>query len=157
MFIDPYEKQWKFKYYKVLFDMDGKKEDKKQICRNYLEALEWNSKYYTSSCPDWSWRYNYDYPPLLEDLLEYIPSFSIEFVENKPPIAISHYTQLAYVLPKNSLYELLPRNIYDKIICNSAWYEDDCDFKWNYCRYFWEAHVRLPDIPINSLEAIVNN
>ena len=157
MFIDPYEKQWKFKYYKVLFDMDGRKEDKKKICRNYLEALEWNFKYYTSSCPDWSWRYNYDYPPLLEDLLEYIPSFSIEFVENKPPIAISHYTQLAYVLPKNSLYELLPRNIYDKIICNSAWYEDDCDFKWNYCRYFWEAHVHLPDIPINSLEAIVNN
>jgi hypothetical protein len=27
---------------------------------------------------------------------------------------------------------------------------------WAYCRYFWEAHVQLPDIDIDELERFVN-
>lgn len=150
-FINPYQKYWQFKYYKILFDLDGKKEERKKICKNYLEALEWNFKYYTNSCPDWSWKYNYNYPPLLSDLLEYVPSFSIEYVPFKKPKIISPYTQLAYVLPKNSL-NLLPKKIFNNISDYSSWYSDECEFKWNYCRYFWESHVIMPEIPIETLE-----
>lgn len=153
-FINPYEKYWQYKYYKILFDIDGKIEDKQKICKNYLEALEWNFKYYTHSCPDWTWKYNYDYPPLLCDLIKYIPSLSIEYIPYKNPSIISQYTQLAYVLPKSSLQELLPKKIYDKLKNNPNWYSEDCRFKWNYCRYFWESHVELPEIPISALQVI---
>ena len=155
-FIDPYEKGWQFKYYKILFDIDGKKHNKQPICKNYLEAIDWNFKYYSGNCPDWSWKYNYDYPPLLVDLLEYIPSFSIDFIQETIPHIISPYTQLAYVLPKSSLQNQLPNKIYEKLADHSDWYSEDCVFKWNYCRYFWEAHAHLPDIPIMHLEQITN-
>lgn len=155
-FVNPYHKDWQYKYYKILFDNDSKTEDIKRICTNYLEAMEWNFKYYTNSCPDWTWKYNYDYPPLLCDLINYIPSFSIEYIPYKTPEIITPYTQLAYVLPKNSLHELLPLHVYSKLKEKTNWYSEDCKFKWNYCRYFWESHVHLPEIPIKMLQEITN-
>ena len=31
------------------------------------------------------------------------------------------------------------------------------DFEWSYCRYFWESHLKLPEIEINILEELVKN
>jgi cell division protein FtsW (lipid II flippase) len=34
-------------------------------------------------------------------------------------------------------------------------YGEDYDFKWAYCRYFWESHAELPTLNIEILESIV--
>jgi hypothetical protein len=34
-------------------------------------------------------------------------------------------------------------------------YGDDYEFKWAYCRYFWESHAELPRLHIETLEDIV--
>jgi len=31
-------------------------------------------------------------------------------------------------------------------------YPEKYDFEWAFCRYFWEAHPLLPDIPMSLLE-----
>ena len=36
------------------------------------------------------------------------------------------------------------------------WYKDDYDFIWAYCKYFWEAHVIMPNIDINELKLILS-
>jgi len=154
-FIDPKSPNWQGRYYKSLFDISIDNERKKQICVNYLEGLEWNMKYYTGGCPDWKWCYHYNYPPLLEDLLKYIPFFDTEFIETKPPAPVSELTQLSYVSPKESLY-LLPPKLQERLL-QTNWYKSDCDVVWAYCRYFWEAHVLLPEIDINELEVIVSS
>ena len=67
---------------------------------------------------------------------------------------MSELTQLSYVSPKESL-NLLPPNLHERLN-QTNWYRNDCDVVWAYCRYFWEAHVMLPEIDIDELEAIVS-
>ena len=154
-YINPYKSNWQYRYYKCLFDIDIDEVRKKQICKNYLEGLEWTMKYYTTGCPDWRWCYNHNYPPLFSDLLHYIPVFDTEFIVNKKPSPVSDLVQLSYVLPKQSLH-LLPEKLYDNLIKDhSDWYKSDCEFVWSYSRYFWESHVQLPHIDIDELEKFV--
>jgi 5'-3' exoribonuclease 2 len=141
-----------------MFDLEIDDHRRKQICVNYLEGLEWTMKYYTSGCPDWRWCYNYDYPPLLEDLIHYVPYFDNEFiVDLKKDDPVSELVQLCYVLPKQSLH-MLPDKLYKQLISQkSKFYKDDCEFSWSYCKYFWESHAHLPYIDVNELEAFVKS
>jgi 5'-3' exonuclease len=129
-------------------------ENLKKVCINYLEGLEWVYKYYSDSCPDWRWKYNYHYPPLFVDLCKYIPHFETDFIvpnkkSNKP---LSKMAQLSYVMPSSNL-ELLPNNICMFLKNNyPELYPEKYEFEWAFCRYFWEAHPLLPDIPMSLLE-----
>ena len=156
-YINPYKDNWQTRYYKALFDVDIDDERRRQICVNYLEGLEWTMKYYTSGCPDWRWCYNYHYPPLLCDLIHYVPYFDTDFVINKPDNPVSSLVQLCYVLPRQSL-QFLPEKLYKALIREKLkWYSVNCEFDWAYCKYFWEAHPNLPYIDVGELEEFVKN
>jgi 5'-3' exonuclease len=112
-------------------------------------------KYYTTGCVDWRWKYNYNYPPLLQDLIRYIPVFERTFVTYKEPNPVSEIVQLCYVLPRTSL-NLLPNKFYFELLKkHDNWYKGNCDFVWAYCRYFWESHVLMNEIDIDELEKFV--
>ena len=114
-------------------------------------------KYYTTGCADWRWCYHYHYPPLLKDLIHYIPFFDSELIPNKKPDPVIEMVQLCYVLPRQSL-SFLPEKLYKNLIQEkSHWYPSDCDFLWPYCKYFWESHVLLPEIEMDELEEFVNH
>ena len=118
--------------------------------------MEWNLKYYLNGCPDWRWRYKYNYPPLLNDLYNYIPFFDGDILDNIKNTPVNELTQLSYVLPRNSL-NLLPKDIFEKIILKyEKGFKLDYDIKWSFCKYFWESHVILPEIDIDELEKIIN-
>lgn len=153
--INPFKLGWEARYYKALFHIDIDDDKRKQICVNYLEGLEWTMKYYTTGCPDWRWKYKYSYAPLFCDLIHYIPYFETEFIPNKNMNPVTDLVQLCYVLPSQSLH-FLPEKLYKNLIeKRSNWYSSNCEFIWAYCRYFWEAHVLLPEIDINELEVFV--
>lgn len=157
-YINPYKPYWQNRYYRSLFDIksDSTGLQTKDICLNYLEGLEWTLKYYTSGCPNWRWMYKYNYPPLLQDLIKYIPVFSNEFMPAKPVNPVSELVQLCYVLPKHSL-TLLPPRLKDALLQKyPEQYRDDCAFVWAYCRYFWESHIIMDEIDIDELERFVN-
>jgi 5'-3' exonuclease len=154
-YINPYKENWETRYYKALFNIDIDDSKRKEICINYLEGLEWTMKYYTTGCPDWRWCYNYNYPPLFCDLIQYIPIYETEFIKMKLTNPVTDLVQLCYVLPRQSLH-LLPDKLYNNLLIkHSDWYEINCTYNWSYCRYFWEAHVNLPDINIYELEEFV--
>ncbi len=155
LYIAPFIPNWEDRYYKTLFDSNGTQEYKKKVSINYLEGLEWVMKYYTSGCSDWSWHYKYPYPPLLKDLVKYVPRWGVEFIKENNNKPVSPYTQLAYVLPKDSL-KFLPTNIYNQLIYKkSKNYKENCKLKWAFCRYIWEAHVDLPEIDIDELQDFI--
>jgi 5'-3' exonuclease len=158
-YINPFQDYWQERYYKTLFDIksDSNGTRRKQICLNYMQGLEWTMKYYTSGCPNWRWYYKYHYPPLLSDLLKYIPVFNTTFIQELAPSPVSPLVQLSYVLPLSSL-QLLPDKLRKKLLeSHPEWYEKEYEFVWCFCRYFWESHVKMAPINIDELEAIVNS
>ena len=149
-YICPFEKGWEERYYSRFFERE---DNKKDICVNYLEGLEWVLKYYTNGCPDWRWKYNYIYPPLLRDLSHYVPNYKIDFIKENNHKPVSPNVQLAYVLPKDQLY-LLPEIYYKHLLdkYGNLYPEKNYKFKWAFCRYLWESHICLPLIPIEEIE-----
>lgn len=162
-YIDPFRENWEFRYYDSLFDVDifegngNPKENSRirQICVNYMEGLEWTMQYYSNGCIDWRWCYKYAYAPLLTDLLRFIPYMDVTMIEEKPKSPVRDLVQLCYVLPMAS-HNLLPLKLADKLKREySHFYCDKLEFKWAYCKYFWEAHTELPHIRIQELEEVV--
>jgi len=114
-------------------------------------------KYYTTGCVSWKWHYKYHYPPLLTDLVKYTPSWDIEFIDKDNSKPVRNLVQLSYVLPKDSL-DFLPNEIYNYLIWKKKDnYNDNCDIKWSFCKYFWESHVVLPLIDIEELKSYIEN
>lgn len=157
-YINPIKPSWQTRYYRGLFGItELTNEHTKNISINYLEGLEWTMKYYTTGCPNWRWRYKYNYPPLLQDLIRHIPLYDTEFIPNSQINHVSEIVQLCYVLPRSSLH-LLPNKLYIKLIQTyDHWYNGNCEFVWAYCRYFWESHVEMSEIDINELEQFIAN
>ena len=156
IYINPSDAGWETRYYKGLFKTKINDERRKEISTNYLEGLEWTMKYYSTGCVDWRWSYNYYYPPLLTDLVKYIPYFNQSFITTQPKKPVSPLTQLSYVLPPTSM-ELIPPDLRQRLLKERPeWYLGNYVFLWSFCKFFWEAHVDLPHIDIDVLEKIVN-
>ena len=150
--IDPFSRNWVRRYYKELFDTDVTVKIKKQICINYLEGLEWTIKYYTHGCIDWKWKYRYHYPPLMKDLVKYVPQWEQNLLKVKEEDAVHPYVQLSYVLPRKGLH-LLPKKVEEFLLKNySDNYKSNPEIKWSFCKYFWESHVDFPHLDFEDLE-----
>jgi len=149
-YINPSAPYWNKRYYDVFF---GETVGISNICLNYMEGLEWVFRYYTQCCPDWKWTYRYHYPPLLQDLVHSIPIVSHTFVvpNAKTNTPFHPVVQLSYVLPKAN-HCLLPTVVQNVLIRDySSYFPDMYDFQWAFCRYFWEAHIKLKTIPLEVL------
>jgi 5'-3' exonuclease len=140
LYISPSEPQWQSRYYSVLFHNSLPTQTTCVICENFLEGLQWVFQYYTQDCPDWRWKYCYHYPPLWQDLHRYFKEPAPFPAKTKP---LSQKTQLKYVLPRN--YQA------DSFLEKYGHYHlpvlARCEWKWTFCRYFWEATPLLPEIP----------
>ena len=146
------EDYWEKRYYDELLHMDSQDEMRvADLCRNYLEGMEWTFRYYTTGCVDWRWTYRTAYPPLLADLQHHIPYFDTEFIALKPPDPVSPHVQLSYVLPRHHL-TLLPADKRMRLLrAHGDSYPDTAEMSWAYCRYVWEAHFHLPVLSVDEL------
>jgi 5'-3' exonuclease len=123
--ICPVKPQWQSRYYTTLLPNT----EIKDICTNYTEMLEWNIRYYTTGCMNWSMYYHYSYPPLLEDLAKYLPNHQ-ELKEDSTILTSNEL--LAFVLPNALMYyteQSYPTKKEPTIL-------------WSYCTYMWESHIK---------------
>ena len=158
--INPFEHGWERRYYAVLCDIHSDARAQSALCRNYLQGMEWTFRYYTRGCVDWKWTYANHYPPLLADLTKHIPSTaSFSFLQVKPKEPIRDLVQLCYVLPRAS-HALLPPYVERALMRSklASKYTDNGshNFKWAYCKYFWECHTDLPALDLRELDKIVD-
>jgi 5'-3' exonuclease len=154
-YICPTETKWEERYYKCLFHKPRTNDNVKQICTNYLEGLEWVYKYYSAGCSNWRWKYDYHYAPLFVDLCKHVPLFEESFVSvqhKNDMMPYSSDTQLAYVLPNQGMH-LAPDAVSQFIRQHyTEYYPDTYTLQWAFCRYLWEAHPLIPEIPKHLLD-----
>jgi 5'-3' exonuclease len=144
-YISVSKKGWKERYYRSVMGVDGKKENIRKICMNYLEGLEWVYRYYTEECAEWRWKYNWNYGPLMEDLEEYVLEYKEKFMKAKN----NPYTkeqQLAYVLPREKLW--LYEGAENLLETRPENYPEKYEMEGAFCRYGWEMKPILPEIEI---------
>lgn len=157
--INPFKPGWQNRYYKYLFTNNYVNlYDKRDISINYLEGLEWTLRYYTTGQIDWTWKYKYNYPPLLQDLLRFTPNRTTIFINNINNCNMREITQLCYVLPRKSL-NLLPAKLAEALLNKfPEWYVDNDmeHFTWSFCRYFWESHLITPELDVDKFIEIIN-
>tara|TARA_B100001769_G_scaffold183661_1_gene145307 strand:- start:6588 stop:8165 length:1578 start_codon:yes stop_codon:yes gene_type:complete len=160
LFINPYEKDWNYRYYYSLFniDIDNNNNEINTICNNYLLTLQWTFIYYSDDCISWNHSYNYHYPPLLQDLYKNIPYFNSELNITPNKNIIHPHLLLSYVLPKNSLNLIPNKDIYNFLLKNYPEnYNENYEFQYAFCRYFWESHVLFPKLNFEEFSNNINN
>jgi 5'-3' exonuclease len=149
-YIDPTKPNWERRYYHALFDEPVTDKRCKAYCMNYLEGLEWTFSYYTYGCVDWKWKYEYMYPPLLQDLVRFIPttiatataaSTTTVLLQTQPKSPITPIEQLQYVLPPALQRALIPGHLHSSGNDTDEQVKRGLVIKWAYCKYFWEAHL----------------
>ena len=158
IFINPYEEGWEYRYYYSLFDIDTDKnpDSISEIANNYLLTLQWTLIYYSDDCPNWNYYYKFHYPPLVTDLYNNIPYFESELNLQKNTNIIHPHLLLSYVLPKNSL-QLLPDNIHNYLLKNyENLYREDYEILYPFCKYFWESHVKFPELDFEKFSKEIN-
>jgi 5'-3' exonuclease len=159
-YINPFKPGWENRYYKSLFTNSYLPiYNKREIAINYIEGIEWTFKYYTTGEIDWTWKYKYNYPPLLQDLFKFMPNYQTTFINNINQCNMPEIIQLCYVLPKQSLH-LLPPKLSQVLLSEFPdWYIDTTInyFMWAYCRYFWESHLITPELNIDKFIHIIQN
>lgn len=124
-------------YYREYFGItEGLDVEINKICHNYLNGIDFVYKYYFSGCPSWDWYYRYKLSPLLSDLCDYMrrayengKKIHFDYPKSKP---CSPYTQLLYILPKESL-QLLPNKLASAAIASNShiveYFPDDYELK----------------------------
>jgi 5'-3' exonuclease len=142
-YIDPTKPNWERRYYHALFDEPVTDKRCKAYCMNYLEGLEWTFSYYTYGCIDWKWKYEYMYPPLLQDLVRFIPTTTVllQLLQTQPKSPITPIEQLQYVLPPALQRALIPGHLHSSGNDTDEQVKRGLVIKWAYCKYFWEAHL----------------
>ena len=154
-YIDPFSEGWQERYYRSLFHSERSEELCRSVSLNYISGLEWTLKYYTKGCPDWGWYYKYEYPPLLQDLKNYVPYFDVDMFEESSGEPVHPLTQLSYVIP-SSAFHLLPKKLQNIIYKNKPeWMNENYSVVYAYCRYFWEGHVVGVNKTLEETESLV--
>jgi len=155
-YIEPNKDGWERRYYKVLFQMKSKDMESQipEVVINYVEGLEWTMRYYTGDCIDWTWKYKYSYPPLLCDILKYGDKSITKIRFKEDTSSVSELVQLCYVVPRSG-FVFLPMKLQKYLSKYDELYPENCEFIWAFCRYFWESHAVLPELPMSFIEEII--
>jgi len=147
---------WRNTYYSYYFNVNSviKSQDYiSDICKIYIEGLQWNIKYYLEGCCSWKWFYPFRAAPCLRELCQYLNNriYNCEFTETTPYTPLQ---QLMLVIPNHSK-NLLPLK-YAELLDDddiNQFYPDD--FVLDNLNKTW-LHECNPIIPILNDDIILN-
>ncbi len=135
---------WEKRYYDTIH-MTDKIDD---MCKEYVNGLAWNIKYYTTSDPtdnsvNQTWYYPFLHAPLLKDLANYLEKSPIHYPMNNIGKSYTSLQQLAIILPPQSAH-LLPKTWKSEILRNEDTYPKRFMLDPIGAVFRWECSPELP-------------
>lgn len=148
---------WKERYYLYCFNIKNV-EEKKKICNNYYEGLIWNARYYFEECCSWTWYYQYNHAPSLQDLSEML-DININNLLPYNSEKLKPFEQLLSVLPPKSSH-LLPNKI-AKLMNNPkspiiSYYPIDFELDSFNKMFYWQCIPKLPLVNYKHIKKEIN-
>jgi 5'-3' exonuclease len=113
------------------------------LCRAYIEGLQWVLAYYYRGCPSWTWYFPFHYAPMASSLRN-CDEYAVAF-DHDPPV--SCITQLMSVLPRQSAHCLPPACralMTEETSPILEYYPTEFDIDLNGKPYLWMGVVLLP-------------
>lgn len=99
--IQPSKTGWRERYYTYLFNSEVNKHD---VCKNYLEGLQWSLEYHLTDRVNENWYYKYTYAPTVMDISMFNTTDIHSFQQDEEVPCVRHTnTQLLSVLPSSNL------------------------------------------------------
>jgi 5'-3' exoribonuclease 1 len=138
-------------YYLNKFGCSSEK-DIENICKLYLNGMQWILTYYLDGISCWKWFYPYQYAPFCSDLANFCENIDFKntdkIVSNNLPF--EPFFQLLCVLPPKSS-SLLPNPINDIIKELSEFYPENVKIDMDGKRNDWEGIVILPELNFKKI------
>lgn len=149
-----HDDNWEYNYYSMSQNISNiYQQDKKNICQQYIEGINWIIQYYQSDCPSWSWTYSYLCSPLVKDLVFFLESnknINIIFDELPP---LTPERQLLSILPPESLESIpvfkdIPKD-------NEYLYPRFFEINQAYKTFEHQCYPYLPQMSYNLVNSII--
>ena len=118
--LDPF---WKASYYNMFFQLKPQNiQGLDNVCKSYLEGIEWNMNYYLNGDFNHNWFYKYNAAPFIKDISAFLKKQDAQTAKtiqtqkhsSRTQLSISPLEQLLIVLPEKS-HHLFPVTIQQKI------------------------------------------
>jgi 5'-3' exoribonuclease 1 len=134
-----------------------------EVCRDYIKTLLWIHYYYTVGITEkdterWKWRYPYFYAPLMEDLNEYVKSFTDTRFSGDRSKPIDPFLQLLYILPPKSCETCLPK-VFEPIYRDDREnfpLEFDIDYEGKAAEHEAVVKIQFPDVDVLEKKYLEN-
>jgi 5'-3' exonuclease len=145
--------EYKFRYYEHNFNTRINQQNMiNKICKNYLNIIEWITKYYFDiEMPSWQYCYYFNNSPFASDLYKYLNENKINYnIEYKDCISIKK--QLLSVIPeyyKKILSELNLDNIAD--YKSKYMFPKEYELEYFNKEQYWMCEVKLPIIDLDII------
>lgn len=94
------------KYKSIYYSKHFPKVKLEEVCKKYIEGLQWVLNYYTTGITSWKWHFPYYYTVFSSDLSKYIDNYT--HITYPPTEPLSPFEQLLCVLPPFSANILPP-------------------------------------------------
>jgi 5'-3' exoribonuclease 1 len=146
-------------YYKKMNINYDNKEQIWDLCKHYLQGLDWVNYYYHNWPKNWLWFYPYHYSPLITDIVDYMNNSTnkltrVSLIQTQ---LILPFQQLLCVVPPKSK-GLLPKFLQPLYNSNELKdiYPENYNIDYEGKLREWEGIALLPFIDFNKILSIYN-
>ncbi len=147
---------WKFHYYHTYVGcFESQEQTIKEMCKNYIDGIMWIAKYYFGECPSWTWVYDYQCAPFINDLSKFIQTYHYNVNEHVFDLSepLKPVNQLMCVVPPQYSY-LLPTE-YVELMKENSPLGDMFPISFELDIYnkdmFWQCNPILPPINLKRI------